>query len=79
LTQPTPSTVWSEEPNSYSGRCSTAAGASVLEITAQHGAQTARPSPDPTWGLHLVDANIALGNLISIVHTETRAFAHRGR
>ena len=79
LTQPTPSTVWSEEPNSYSGRCSTAGGASVLEITARHGAQTAHPSPDPTWGLHLLDANIALGNLISIVHTETHAFATRGR
>ncbi len=43
LTQPTPKTVWSEEPTSYSGRCSTADGASVLEITALHGAQT-RPS-----------------------------------
>ena len=80
LTQPTPKTVWSEEPSSYSGRCSTAGGASVLEITALHGAQVAHPSPDATWGLHLLDANIALGNLISIVHTETVAFArHHAR
>jgi Protein of unknown function (DUF3089) len=80
LTQPTPKTVWSEEPSSYSGRCSTAGGASVLEITALHGAQTARPSPDATWGLHLLDANIALGNLVAIVHREASAFArHRAR
>jgi hypothetical protein len=26
------------------------------------------PSPDATWGLHLVDANIALGDLVDIVH-----------
>jgi Protein of unknown function (DUF3089) len=77
LTQPTPKTVWSEEGTSYRGRCSTAGGASVLEITALHGAQVAHPSPDPTWGLHLLDANIALGNLISIVHRETLAFAHQ--
>jgi hypothetical protein len=79
LTQPTPKTVWSEEPRSYSGRCSTAGGASVLRITALHGAQTARPSPDATWGLHLLDANIALGNLVSIVHRETQAYARRSR
>ena len=72
--------MWSEEPSSYSGRCSTAGGASVLEITALHGAQVAHPSPDATWGLHLLDANIALGNLISVVHTETVAFTrHHAR
>ncbi len=75
ITQPTPSTVWSTEPGSYSAQCSIAGGASVLEITALQGAQVAKPSPDPTWGLHLLDANIALGNLIDIVKTESAAFA----
>jgi hypothetical protein len=79
LTQPTPKTVWSEEPSSYRGRCSTAGGASVLELTALHGAQVANPSPDATWGLHLLDANIALGNLVSIVHREAQAFARQRR
>jgi Protein of unknown function (DUF3089) len=74
LTQPMPTTVWSTEPGAYSARCSTAGGASVLQVTALHGAQTATPSPDPTWGLHLLDANIALGNLIAIVHSEAAAF-----
>jgi len=79
LTQPMPSTTWSTEPGSYSARCSNAGGASVLQVTAQHGAQTASPSPDPTWGLHLLDANIALGNLIDLVKTEAAAFAGTGR
>jgi hypothetical protein len=79
LTQPTPHTVWVREPDSYSARCSTAGGASVLQLTAVHGAQVAHPSPDPTWGLHLLDANIALGNLVAIVHSQADAFARRGR
>jgi hypothetical protein len=74
LTQPTPPTVWSAEPGAYSARCSTAGGVSVLQVKALHGAQTATPSPDPTWGLHLLDANIALGNLIAIVKSESAAF-----
>jgi hypothetical protein len=28
----------------------------------------------PTWGLHLVDVNIALGNLVSIVGDESAAY-----
>jgi len=77
LTQPTASTTWVSEPGAYRARCSSAGGANVLQITAQHGAQTATPSPDPTWGLHLIDANIELGNLVSLVHREANAFAAR--
>lgn len=77
ITQPTASTTWISEPGAYSARCSPAAAANVLQITAREGAQTATPSPDPTWGLHLLDANIALGNLISVVHTEANAYAAR--
>jgi hypothetical protein len=32
----------------------------------------------PTWGLHLVDVNIALGNLVSLVGREGVAYARRG-
>ncbi len=78
LTQPTPSTVWGTEPGAYSATCSSAGGANVLEISPRNGAQTPTPSPDPSWGLHLVDANVALGNLIAIVHSESAAFARRG-
>jgi DUF3089 family protein len=79
LTQPTPSTPWSTEPDSYRAHCSSANNAHVLQITALHGAQTAKPSPDGTWGLHLLDANIALGDLIAIVKSQSAAFAATGR
>jgi hypothetical protein len=36
-----------------------------------------RPSPTPEWGLHLVDANIALGDLVSVVRRQIRAYADR--
>ncbi|HUE26835.1 MAG TPA: DUF3089 domain-containing protein, partial [Solirubrobacteraceae bacterium] len=79
LTQPRPPTVWSSEPGSYSAHCSSADNANVLEISAVGGAQTPNPSPTAEWGLHLLDANIALGNLISIVKSEAAAFVASGR
>jgi hypothetical protein len=51
----------------------------VLQISPRRGAQVATPSPDPTWGLHLVDANVALGNLLTIVRNEATAFAKHGQ
>jgi hypothetical protein len=77
ITQPPASTTWISEPGAYRAQCSSAGGANVLQITALSGAQTATPSPDPTWGLHLLDANVELGNLVSLVHTEANAFAAR--
>jgi hypothetical protein len=74
LTQPTPPTAWVEEPNGYRASCSPANNAHVLEITPINGAQTPRPSPNASWGLHLLDANIALGNLIAMVDTQAKAF-----
>jgi hypothetical protein len=79
LTQPMPGTVWGSEPGAYRARCESVSGANVLEVSALHGAQTATPSPNPTWGLHLIDATIELGNLLSIVKREATAFATRTR
>ncbi len=75
LTQPRPPTVWSSEPGGYRAQCSSSDGANVLEIRPLGGAQTPTPSPDATWGLHLLDANIGLGNLVSVVREEAAAFA----
>jgi hypothetical protein len=76
---PMPPTVWVSAPGAYRAQCSSANNANVLEITAQGGAPTPHPSPSAEWGLHLVDANIALGNLISIVKSEAAAFVRSGR
>jgi hypothetical protein len=77
LTLPHPSTVFWSAPEAYSGRCELSNGAHVLEITPRDGAQIPRPSPNPEWGLHLLDANVALGNLIGIVADQSRAYSRR--
>ena len=78
LPLPTAPTPFISIPDAYKAHCSSAAGANVLQLAAHAGAPTAKPSPDPTWGLHLVDANIALANLLQIVSSEARAYAARG-
>ena len=77
LTIPTPPTVWASEPGSYSAACATIDGASVLELKPLGGAQTPTSSPSPIWGLHLLDVNLALGNLVAIVRAQAMAFARR--
>ena len=74
---PKPSTVFWTSPGAYTASCEDSNGAHVLEVTARNGAQTPTPAPTPEWGLHLLDANLSLGNLIGIVKSETRAFAQR--
>jgi Protein of unknown function (DUF3089) len=74
---PTASTPWIEAPGSYTAACLSTSTTNVLEITPQAGAPTLRAVLGPTWGLHLVDANIALGNLTAIVNTEAIAYARR--
>ena len=74
-----PATTWAEVPGAYRSSCSSANDAHVLQITPQDGAPTPPETLGPAWGLHLLDANIALGNLIGIVAREARAFAASGR
>jgi Protein of unknown function (DUF3089) len=76
---PDVNTPWIELRRGYRGRCSSADAAHVLQISALGGAAVLNPVPDPTWGLHLVDANIALGNLVRVVGKETRAYLREHR
>ncbi len=74
------STPWVEADGVFSAACSDEGGASVLRIApATPDAPALRPLPDATWGLHLADANIALGNLIRDVTHQARRYlaAHR--
>jgi DUF3089 family protein len=77
---PTPPTAFWAAPHSYTARCENSNGAHVLEITARNGAQTPTPAPTPEWGLHLLDANLSLGNLLSIIKSEEATYSapHRG-
>jgi hypothetical protein len=58
----------------YTGGCSADNNAHVLQISPVDGAPVLRAIPDATWGLHLADANIALGNLTDDVAREARAW-----
>ena len=71
---PRPKTPWAAFPNAYSAKCSKADGASVLQVRPLRGAFPFTPSPDATWGLHLADANIALGDLADLVRRQIRAY-----
>ena len=73
-TVPSPSTVFWTSPGAYTAKCENSNGAHVLMVTARNGAQTPTPAPTPEWGLHLLDANLSLGNLIGIVKSQTSAF-----
>ena len=73
---PTAFTPWVSYPNRYTAQCTSANGASWLQITALP--RDLRPAVTqtlgPTWGLHLYDFNIALGDLVGLVGTEAAAF-----
>ncbi|MGH2885500.1 MAG: DUF3089 domain-containing protein [Solirubrobacteraceae bacterium] len=78
LKTPHAHTTWWTEPGAYRARCSSANGANVLEITPLRGAVKPAPSPTPAWGLHLLDANVALGNPVAIVDKESAAYVAQG-
>jgi hypothetical protein len=75
---PTPaiSTPWIES-QAFTGQCSSAGGAHVLRIAGVTGAPVLHALPDATWGLHLVDANIALGDLVTLVHGQAVRYTAR--
>jgi hypothetical protein len=76
MPQPKVSTPWIES-QAYSAKCSSAGGAHVLRITGAPGAPVLKALPDATWGLHLVDANIALGDLVTLVTKQASQYTAR--
>jgi hypothetical protein len=74
LPQPAVSTPWIQA-QAFTGACVSAGGINVLKITGLPGAPDLKPLPDATWGLHLVDANVALGDLIKVVHGQAARYA----
>jgi hypothetical protein len=70
----------------FDARCVHAAGASYLAVSmigSPHGLQPddipgdiiVRGKLQPDWGLHLDDANIAMGNLLNILQMQGQVFA----
>jgi hypothetical protein len=71
---PAASTTFIEGRGAFSGRCANESGAQFLKVTSEPGTPTPTASPDATWGLHLVDANIAQGDLLTLMRAQTRAY-----
>ncbi len=71
-------TPWVSFPNQYTAHCITANGATWLQVDPVAARGDPRMSvlgfASPTWGLHLVDVNIALGNLVALVGSQSAAY-----
>lgn len=64
---PSAATPWLVPADRYRGRCVTRNGARVMLVQPRADAQVLNPSPTPEWGLHLMDVNLPLGNLVTQV------------
>ena len=76
-TIPAASTPFVTYPNLFSAHCVDSGGAQWLQIDRIGGASDKRPAAKagaPSWGLHTVDVNIALGNLVDLVRSESASF-----
>jgi hypothetical protein len=74
LQLPTAPTTFIQSDGGFTGRCARAGGAHVLRIASAPGTPVLTPSPTPEWGLHLLDANIAQGDLVRVLRKQIRAF-----
>jgi hypothetical protein len=75
---PQVSTPWLSYEDAYVGECSHADGANVLRIAGVPGAPQLNAVP-PSFGLHLVDGNIALGNLVDLVRKQAKMFVKKSK
>jgi len=76
-------TPWAATPGLYRDHCESKGGATWLQVddVGRPGdtRQRVTQSLGPDWGLHLVDVNIAFGNLVTLAKKQTAAYlARRG-
>ena len=71
------STPWVSFPGLYTARCETIGGATTLQVTPTGVPGDPRPlvaaTLGPSWGYHVDDVNLALGNLVADVAREEGA------
>lgn len=83
-------TPWVSVPGLLTARCDTNEHATYLEVTVR--GNPADPRVDDisgdiardgkvqaNWGLHLIDAELAIGNLVDIVGTQAKAYAAKAK
>lgn len=77
-TSPTVSTPWVTYPDLYTGQCMSSGGATWLQVTPTSLPGDTRPLVTEvlgaTWGTHLADVNLTLGNLVSLVGSQAKAY-----
>lgn len=74
-------TDWVTYPGLYSAKCMNQGGAQWLDITAHQGTvsrRTVKEIPNKTWGLHLSDPNLELGDLVAVVQDESQSYTGGG-
>jgi len=73
---PAVATPWVSFPDAYTGRCTTEGNATWLQVTRRPGA--AGPelgrAEQPEIGLHVLDVNLALGNLVDLVRSQAATY-----
>ena len=73
-------TPWVSFPGQYSARCKSSGNATWLQVTRVAGGSSRAPTltelGQPALGLHVLDVNIALGDLVRLVADEAAAY-HR--
>ena len=75
-TPPKAPTPWVSYPDRYTAQCMSSGGATWLQITPVPGdpRPTVAQTLGPTWGLHLYDFNLPLGDLVNLVRREAAAY-----
>jgi hypothetical protein len=77
-------------PRLITAQCVSNEKGSYLEITVNEdshdpraddipGDVMANGKPNPSWGLHLIDVHVAMGDLVDIVGAQARAYASSRR
>ncbi len=77
------SAPWVAYPRLYTSRCKGGQGATWLQVTQTKNAADPRPrlqaTLGPRWGFHLADVNLAFGQLVRLVTSQTDAYAKQVR
>ena len=72
---PTAKTAWLRPKDRYTAKCVKSGNAHVLMVKPIGKSMKLTPSPTDQWGLHLLDLNLPLGNLIDVVRAQQKAQA----
>ncbi len=78
---PKAATPWASFPRLYRGECRSENGFNWLQVTPPDDPTDPRPrvteSLGPDWGLHVLDINLALGNLVDLVRSQSKVYRTR--